>query len=207
MKTRAATVLAVLLLAIGGWQFGAAAWIHAKALLAKGLIDQAWAETRGGGARVKPWRWADTWPVARLAVPRLGIDQIILAGASGRTLAFGPGHMDGTAGPGEAGVSVISGHRDTHFRFLQNLRPGDSLVLTDARGRPHRYRISDTQVVDSETAGIRVGGDTPWLALVTCYPFDAIRPGGPLRYLVLAAAEAAVSATLPVPSTDRARTR
>ena len=63
----------------------------------------------------------------RLEAPDLGVRQIVLAGASGRTLAFGPGHMDGTAAPGASGHAVISGHRDTHFRFLQDLATGDAL--------------------------------------------------------------------------------
>lgn len=199
MRRRLALGLAGLLFALGGWQVGSAAWIHAKAQLAQFLIRDAWANTRAdtganagaGSGAVRPWPWADTYPVARLAVPDLGIDQIVLAGASGRTLAFGPGHMDGTARPGAPGLSVISGHRDTHFRFLRHLKPGQAILLTDAQNVVWHFRVTSTEVVDSRRSGLAVAGGTPRLALVTCWPFDAVRTGGPLRYVVFAEAEPA----------------
>ena len=197
MKKKLAGVFAGLLLAIGGWQFGEAAWIHAKAVLAQILIKQAWFETQTGARTVRPWSWADTWPVARLSVPGLGIDQIVLAGATGRTLAFGPAHMDGTAAPGDDGLSVISGHRDTHFRFLQRMKMNDVLILTDDSGQSRRFRVTDTAVVNAEESGLERLPGAPSLALVTCYPFDAVDPGGPLRYLVFAEAVPNVPAAAP----------
>ena len=197
--------LAGLLLAVGGWQVGEAVWIHAKAGLAQVLIKRAWAETQNGAAHIQPWAWADTWPVARIAVPRLDVDQIVLAGASGRTLAFGPGHMGGTAAPGGDGVSVINGHRDTHFKFLQDLEPGDAMAVTDRSGARRTFRITETQIVDSEKGSLAVAEDASLMALVTCYPFDAVDTGGPLRYVVLAEPEATPGAPIPVPSPNRAR--
>ena len=79
-----------LLIGLGLWQAGESAYIEAKAWLAQDLLEDAWAKTLGGAQQVKPWSWADTWPVARLQAPDLNIDRIVLAGASGRTLAFGP---------------------------------------------------------------------------------------------------------------------
>lgn len=181
----AALGLAGLLVALGGWQVGAAGWIHAKAWLAQALLETAWQRTLATGAPAKPWPWADTWPVARLAAPAHGAEMIVLAGGSGRTLAFAPGHVDGSPLPGRPGTSVIGGHRDTHFAFLERLRPGDALVVEDAAGS-HRFRVAETRVVDSRTTRIEPAGTLPALALVTCYPFDAIIPGGPLRYVVLA---------------------
>src|SRR5690606_25926119 len=67
------------------------AWLQAKAALAQVLLQSAWSQSRDSGDAVKPWPWADTHPVARLSVPRLAIDQIVLAGDAGRVLAFGPG--------------------------------------------------------------------------------------------------------------------
>ena len=167
-----------------------AAWIPAKAVLAQHLLQQAWQRTLAGERQVKPWPWADTWPVARLQAPRLGVDRIVLAGISGRTLAFGPGHMDGTALPGAPGHSILSGHRDTHFRFLKDLEPGDALRVQGADGAWRAYRVRATEVIDARRARLWPGDATPRLTLVTCYPFDAIAPGGPLRYVVSAEAEA-----------------
>jgi len=87
----------IALLALGAWQFGQGAWIEAKAWLAQALIGRAWAKTLAGHRNVKPWPWADTWPVARLSVPALGIERYVLAGTSGAAMAFGPGHVEGTA--------------------------------------------------------------------------------------------------------------
>src|SRR5215831_17387222 len=114
-----------LLLAVGAWQAGRGAWIQAKAVLAQVLIARAWSRTLAGETQVRPWPWADTWPVAHLSVPRLGIDRYVLEGADGSAMAFGPGHAGGTARPGTAGNSVIGGHRDTHLAFLREVKPGD----------------------------------------------------------------------------------
>ena len=181
--------LAVLPLALGLWQIGEAGYIHAKALLAQHLIAKAWAETLAGSRAVRPWPWADSWPVARLEFPAMGEEMIVLAGGSGRTLAFAPGHLDGSPLPGAPGNSIIGGHRDTHFRLLERLAPGDVIHAEDRAGVRHRFRVTATRVVDARTTRLDPGGDTPALILVTCYPFDAIVPGGPLRYLVFAEAD------------------
>lgn len=191
---RLAVAAGFLLLGFGGWQLGAAGYIHAKAWLAQVLLSHAWAETVAGRAHdgdrageiERPWPWADTGPIARIRVPDLGVDEIVLAGASGRTLAFGPGHLDQTAMPGEAGHSVISGHRDTHFAFLADLAPDMKLEVQRADGSWRRYEVRDSAVIDSRTARLSLAADRPALTLVTCWPFDAIDPGGPLRYAVYA---------------------
>jgi sortase A len=201
MNRRIGHVLAALLFALGAWQIGEGAWIHAKAALAQVLIKRAWAS----GEPTRPWPWADTVPVARLAVPALGVDEIVLAGSSGRTLAFGPGHMDGTAMPGEPGLGVISGHRDTHFDFLQKVQPGQAILLTDAGGTAHRYRVTETHIVDAQQVSLDTSGEMPRLALVTCYPFDAVSPGGPLRYVVFAEAERSDLKTALVASPGKGR--
>lgn len=184
---RLAAGFALALAAVGLWQLGSGAWLQGKAWLAQILIARAWAEAGDAGAAPPPWPWADTRPVARLLVPELDIDQIVLAGASGRTLAFGPGHLDGTALPGAPGLSVVSGHRDTHFRFLADLRPGARIEVERADGARQSYRVTATQVVHVDRARIvTAAAGTPRLLLSTCYPFDAILPGGPLRFVVLA---------------------
>jgi sortase A len=171
---------------MGLWHLGHGAWIYAKARLAQHLLQRAWVRTLAGEPDVKPWPWADTWPVARLRVPAHDADLIVLDGVSGRTLAFGPGHAAGSAVPGAPGTAIVSGHRDTHFRFLERVRAGDEVVI-DTPGRlPARFVVRETAIVDARTAVIRRDADAATLALVTCYPFDAVRPGGPLRYVVVA---------------------
>ncbi len=187
---RALLGLALLSLALGLWQLGGAAAIHAKAWLAQRLIEHAWAATLAnagaGGAAVKPWPWADTWPVARLKVPDLDVDLYVLAGASGRSLAFGPAEVPGTEGLDHR---ILSGHRDTHFAFLRDLADGTRFSLQGRDGAWRDYAVRGSQVLDLRhpvTARRAAGADL--VTLVTCYPFDAIEPGGPLRYAVMAEA-------------------
>ena len=187
-RRRIGAIAGVLLCGAGFALFGGAGYIHAKAWLAEALLDRAWEQRLNGAALAdtRPWPWADTAPLARLQVPRLDIDRIVLAGASGRTLAFGAAHLDGTAEPNQRGNSVITGHRDTHFAFLRDLQPGDILRLQAADGDWQTYRITGSEVFDARTARLDPATGRSVLTLVTCYPFDAVVPNGPLRYAAFA---------------------
>ena len=110
------------LIALGVALLAAGFWLPAKAELAQHLLNRAWQRTTDGDAAAKPWPWADTHPVARLTLPGSDEPLTVLAGASGRNLAFAPTLLDGSAGPGAHGVSVIAGHRDTHFRAARDAR-------------------------------------------------------------------------------------
>ncbi|HKZ73131.1 MAG TPA: class GN sortase [Steroidobacteraceae bacterium] len=166
---------------------GEAGWIHAKAVLAQVLIAHAWERARNGEPDAKPWPWADTRPVARLTfVGRAARPLTVLDGASGRNLAFGPAHDPASALPGAAGNSVIAGHRDTHFRLLRETRAGDRLVVERPDGSLAAFTVTDRRVVDSRVMRIALDADVPRLTLVTCYPFDAVEPRGPLRLVVTA---------------------
>ncbi len=173
-------------LAVGTWQMGQGGWIYAKAGLAQWLLTRAWTRAETGAPSARPWPWADTWPMARLEVPALAVDLIVLEGAHARTLAFGPGHLASSGQPGAPGTMILTGHRDTHFRFLPHLHPGDELRVRVPGGALYRYDVVETSVVDSRSTRIGSSLDRSSLVLVTCYPFDAIRPGGPLRFVVTA---------------------
>ncbi|AOY89644.1 sortase, marine proteobacterial type [Marinobacter salinus] len=162
-------------------------WIPLKAVVAQELLEMAWAESQARQTQTRPWPWADTWPVARLTVPTLGSSMIVLAGGHGESLAFGPGQVLGSESG--AGPIVIAGHRDTHFQQLQYLEAGSELRLQGRNGDWQSYRVLTARVVDSRSERI----DTRQLAddallLVTCYPFDSMNAGGPLRYVVEARA-------------------
>ena len=175
-----------LLLGLGTWQVASAGLIHAKALLAQRLIASAWTQAHDGGPARRPWPWADMRPVARLTVPARGVDLYVLDNASARALAFGPAHVGGTARPGSFGNSVLVAHRDTHFAFLERVEMGDEVVIEAAQGRRVRYRVSEVTVMDKGEARLIDEPGAPQLTLVTCYPFDAVRPGTSLRYVVVA---------------------
>jgi sortase A len=177
----------VMIAAAGLWQTGTGLWIHAKARLAQHLLERAWRESLVDGTAVRPWPWADTWPVARLIIPARDLDLFVLQGDSGRSLAFGPGLAAGSSAPGQPGTTLISAHRDTHFRGLANLERGAAVYVETAHGR-WRYRVTHSRIIDARVTGI---GDDPMrdtLVLATCYPFDGWSTGGPLRYVVYATA-------------------
>ena len=182
--TRIAVV--VTLATVGLWQLASGLYIHAKAWLAQELIESAWTSTLSGERQVRPWPWADTWPIARLRIPEADVDLYVLADASGRSLAFGPGYWNGSAAPGSVGNTIIAAHRDTHFSFLQHSTRGQEILLQTTDGREHRYRLIETRVLDSRYENIAVEAERPMLTLLTCYPFDAVLPGGPLRYVAIA---------------------
>lgn len=177
------------LVAVGLWQVWEGSWMYAKAGLAQLLLQRAWSRALSGDAMAKPWPWADTWPIARLRMPRLSVDQIVLAGAYGRTLAFGPGHLGSSALPGQGGTIILVGHRDTHFQFLQHVQPDDRLEMVGSDGAARRYRIIEQRVMDQRRDSMATNQEGEELILITCFPFDAITSGGPLRYVVRAQAE------------------
>lgn len=179
--------LVCVLLAAASWQLGQGVWIFAKAQLAQGLIEAAWQENRQAGQVVsKPWGWADTSPMARLSFVRQAESMVVLAGDSGRVLAFGPGHNPASPPPARGGNSVISGHRDTHFAVLRDVRAGDEVVVQTIDGLSASYRIVGTKVVDQHEVGVMRDNGVDELTLVTCWPFDALTTQGPLRWVVSA---------------------
>jgi sortase A len=177
--------LALLLAVAGALLFGDGIYIHAKAKLAQVLLDRAFDESIATGKPVKPWAWADTWPVARIEVARLNARAIVLHGSSGQALAFGPGHLETTPDAGERGVAVYSAHRDTHFRFLKDVAIGDEIRITRSDGKTFSYRATEASVVRFDASGIDPASDGHALVLSTCWPFDSVT-AGPLRYVLRA---------------------
>jgi len=168
---------------IGLILFGDGAYIHAKAWLAQVLLERAFDKSLATGEAVKPWAWADTWPVARIEVKRIGASAIVLEGTSGQALAFGPGHIHQTVDAGERGVAVYAAHRDTHFRFLRNVTIGDVIDVTRSDGKHFRYRADSSAVVRFDASGIDPSAQDVELVLTTCWPFDALT-SGPERYVL-----------------------
>lgn len=160
-----------------------AVWMQAKAWLAQHLIADAWRETLAGEQAVRPWPWADTWPVARLTTPD-GDPLYVLSGLSGHALAFGPARPAAGPAAGEPGTTVIAGHKDSHFRFLRTLAVGQVFTIQTASGQTLRYRVQRTRIADSREESLPVHPERDDVVLVTCYPFGAGRYDSPLRYLV-----------------------
>ncbi|MCF2947458.1 class GN sortase [Paraglaciecola aquimarina] len=182
-----------LVLGLGIYQFSAGLYIFAKAELAQYLIAKAWNKNLSSHQQQAPWPWADTFPVAELIIK--DSSWYVLAGASGRNLAFAPTHVSATPLPGKLGNSVIVGHRDTQFNQLKNIQKGDVIEVKTTEGR-QPFKVSSLRIAhqsqveylydDEESSNLNYS--TKALTLITCYPFDSLVPNPTHRYIVKAVA-------------------
>ncbi len=183
LAKRSGTIFAALLLISGVALAGQGIWIKGKAVLAQVLLERAFDQSLATGQSIKPWSWADTVPVAKISFPRLRHSSIVLGGASGQALAFGPAHLETTPMPGEEGTSVIAAHRDTHFTYLGNVERGDEFLITRRDGKEMRFRVTGKYVAPWDASGIDPARPGKHLALVTCWPLSAMGHG-PDRLIV-----------------------
>jgi sortase A len=184
IETIVVAVIALIALA-GLLLIGKGFYIKAKAEVSQILLRKSFEAQLRGAADGRPWPWADFEAAAELSAPRLNRSAIVLSGASGEALAFGPAWLSDTPAPGEEGTSVIAAHRDTHFRWLKDVKPGDLLVLTRRDGRRFMFRAGEGRVARWDESGINAAARGHNLALATCWPFDATEQG-PMRYIVSA---------------------
>ena len=198
-------LLGVLLCVIGMLLVGKGGYMQAKAQLAQFLIAHAWQKTLQDNQPHKPWEWADTYPVAKLSLlPKSDYRPVaaeqrengateqdaaenslyVLAGATGRSLAFGPGLVLGGADAGKVGNTIIAGHRDTHFAILNGVTVGRYLQLETSQGDIITYRVSQTHIVPATDTHFMTRTTDERLTLITCYPFEGLTGGAELRFVV-----------------------
>jgi sortase A len=120
--------------------------------------------------------------LGRLEIPQLGMKVAILEGTTSQTLAVGVGHIKGTALPGEQGNIGIAGHRDTYFRALKNIHPGDEIRIQTTSGLS-RYKVDRFEVVAPGDVSVLASSAASAITLVTCYPFHFIG-AAPQRFVV-----------------------
>lgn len=183
LSTFAGRLAFLLLVGSGLVLIGKGLYIHAKASMAQVLLDRGFERLVTQGGNPRPWPWADFNTEARIVAPRLGESAIVLSDASGEALAFGPARVGGTPEAGQPGTSVIAAHRDTHFSWLGDLRPGDAITVTDRGGVAHLFTVRNARIARNDESGIDASRAGTWLDLATCWPFNANRRG-PLRYIV-----------------------
>jgi sortase A len=168
-------ILTMIIVLVGASLTGRALYLHAKAELAGILIRRAWEQSIRTGGPHPPWAWADTHPIGRLRIPRLGYDEIVLEGATPRTLAFGPARLMSGAAMGDAGNLVLAGHRTSWFRSLEGIKRGDTIEVDslDAQGQLHEqiYRVDIVRVTTPEDVSLLTPTLEDSLTLITCYPF------------------------------------
>ncbi|WP_299788889.1 class GN sortase [uncultured Shewanella sp.] len=172
---------------------GKGTYMQAKAHFAQYLIMQAWEQTLEDSQPHKPWSWADTYPVSKMTFIAEGEESTsqrvlyVLAGASGRNLAFGPAELDINSQK-RGGNRVIAGHNDTHFSILSGVKTGRQIRLQDASGNEQLYRVTETLVVHESDTRVLEPSNDKLLTLITCYPFNSLEVGGALRLVVKAEA-------------------
>jgi len=172
-------ILMIGLMSAAAWQLTGYARIHGKAWLGQQLLERAWQRIEQTGQVVEPWPGAVSHPVGRLSMPRLDIEHLVLEGVETPVLAWGP-----CLETGAGGHRLLAGHRDTHFRFLQQVRNGDRFKLQLAGAAPEAWQVRSIDVVDARLTAIDMSLSGAHMTLVTCYPFDAVNSGGPLRLVV-----------------------
>lgn len=122
--------------------------------------------------------------LGQIDVPRVGLSAVIVHGNSSTVLRRGVGHLPETPMPGEWGNVVLAGHRDTFFRPLRQIRPGDVIRLR-AGGETFAYRVESTDVVFPTDVQVLLPSNSRSLTLITCFPFEYVG-AAPNRFIVLA---------------------
>ncbi|HET7459046.1 MAG TPA: class D sortase [Gemmatimonadaceae bacterium] len=185
-------LVGVALAVTGALMLGYAATGYARGVVARDAARAAWdaAEARRavlgvqsltvGGERTT---FALGAPVARLVIPRLGLDEIVVEGVGDDELRAGPGHVPGSALPGDSGNAVVSAHRDRHFHALDDLRVGDTLRTTSG-DRETSWLVTVRRVVDKDAPAL-FASRTARLTLTTCWPVRYLGPA-PERLIVTA---------------------
>lgn len=123
-----------------------------------------------------------------LSIPKIHLQAAVLEGTDRKTLLLAPGHLKKTALPGDPGNSVIAGHRDTFFRHVYELNPGDEIVVQRA-GRQYHYVVTAKSIVGPHDTWVAGPTGDSRLTLVTCYPTYYIGPA-PQRAIVVASLRA-----------------
>lgn len=122
--------------------------------------------------------------VGKLEIPRVGISVMVLQGVEEGTLHLGAGHVPGTPLPGIEGNVAIAGHRDTFFRKLEGIQPGDHIEFSTRSGI-FSYTVSFTEIVEPQDTRVIESRGVPELTLISCYPFYFIG-AAPHRFIVRA---------------------
>lgn len=176
-----------------------------KAELAQLLLRQAWQQSlfylpekttktsHVKPAKVKPWPWADIYPVGELLNHKTGKGYIVINNDSGSALAFGPG-LHGVSAQQNQQV-IISGHNDSHFSWLAALEHNDKLSVSRLGFGLTTYYVREQRILDLSKEKLMLdrfndeaNNIPPRLILVTCYPFNSVSRRTPLRYIVYAEA-------------------
>ncbi|WP_215401707.1 MULTISPECIES: class C sortase [unclassified Leucobacter] len=121
-------------------------------------------------------RATDDGIMARIKIPRIGVDLPIYHGTSDEVLLLGAGHLEGSSLPvgGVDTHSVITAHRGlanaTMFSNLDGVELGDRFTV-EVFGEVLTYEVRAKEVIEpAETDSLRAEPGHDWVTLITCTP-------------------------------------
>lgn len=147
--------------------------------------------------------------IARMRIPAIDVDKIVVEGVGVSDLKRGPGHYPGSPLPGQPGNAAIAGHRTTYgapFHRLDELEAGDEILVTTAQGS-FSYEVREQLIVSPDQVEVLDDFGDDRLTLTACHPKYSARQ----RIIVVAAlvGEAApggdsraVTGPLPIPGDE-----
>lgn len=183
LSLKLGNLIAGIILGVSVWQFSENETMTIHTWIIHGLLDNAWVRTQASGREVKPWPWAKTWPLARLSVPHLRVQRIILSHADNSIPLFVLGHLESSVLPGELGNSVVSSFHGSDGLFLRKLREGDVMVLESSRNGQWQYRVSAIYIADKANTTLLEPSLNRRLTLISYYQAT---PQDNRRYVVVA---------------------
>ena len=146
-------------------------------------LAEAWQmqQLQASAPRAPNVKYTDNGMV-RLQIPKIDLTSFVVEGTNHRALLLGPGHLVNTAQPGEVGNAVISGHRDTFFRHINELEKGDQIFI-ERGGKKFVYEVTRKKIVEPTEMSVTYPTNDAQMTLITCYPTYYIGPA-PKRLVV-----------------------
>src|SRR5258708_25850930 len=180
---RSDRIAGLVLLAIGGPILSFAGGRYAMGAVAQDQARRTWDEAKAHSALNDVQALAlrdglgaivDGAPVARLVIPKIGLDEIVLEGVGDNSMNGGPGHFPGSSLPGDSGNAIISAHRDRHFRHFDQLGIGGS-VHTES-GSPNATWVIVSRRAGAEGAPGGLPAKRSATTRCTCEPIRYLAP-------------------------------
>jgi sortase A len=154
--------------------------------------------TGGATAGPPPAPPQDGEAVARIRIPDIDVDKIVVEGVQVSDLKRGPGHYPDSPLPGQPGNAAIAGHRTTYgapFNRLDELEAGDEILVTTVQGS-FRYEVAEQLIVNPDQVEVLDDFGDDRLTLTACHPKYSAR-----QRIVIVAALVGDAAPAPLPTT------
>lgn len=179
-------VLGLVIISFAGWELTKQTFLLTKTMATTYEPDMPQREftVENKDEKMQIHRFASGEQMGEVVIPSISLKYPLIHGTLEEHLAKGIGHYAGSVYPGEGGNVIISGHRDTVFRNLGDVKIGDTITINTSYGS-YTYKASSTRIVDKDDRTVIVPSDKEMLTITTCYPFRYIG-SAPKRYILTA---------------------